>query len=365
MFCSKCGIQIKANTKFCPNCGAEIDNSGSDTEKSTNSGTKKTYYVSSKNRTVALLLAIFGLFGFAGLQRFYVGKPLTGFLYFITFGGFFIGTMYDIYIIYDETFTDGDGFPLYSDGSMKSNYKRRSSTPKTSSAVTIIAVFASFIFLPGIISYIAVNALNSESHNNKDEIVQADVQKKDKNRATKEKTGKNEKKHKPGPIIDLPMNGTPVENITETVKQNTDALWDIVKFSNVKVDTSSGEANVLIVLQGAKGLTAQGTLDEFNRVIKQEIAALYQVNPGINISNVSVNVYMKVIDRKTGAEENILAYKVSMDKNAAHQMHWENYDSISIMSAATDVAMDPSFRNLVQSNAGRSVLDESLETLGF
>lgn len=173
------------------------------------------------------------------------------------------------------------------------------------------------------------------------------------------------KEHRHGLILDVPMTDDPIKNITETVKQNTDGLLGMIEFSDVKVDTSSGEANVLIILQGAKGFTAQGTLDEFNRVIKQEIAALYQVNPGIKISTVTVNVYMKVTYRSNGAEENLLAYKVSMDKNTASQMHWENYKSIDIMSAATDVAMHPSFRKLVNSNAGRSILDESLETLGL
>lgn len=215
MFCSKCGTQIKSTTEFCHNCGARIDNSSSDIEKNTKSEMKKTYYVSSKNRMIALLLALLGFFGFAGLHRFYVGKPFTGFLYFITFGGFFIGTIYDIYTIYDETFTDGDGFPLYSDESMKSNYKRRSSAPKFSSAVTIIAIFISFLFLSSIISAIA---FKSASHSNKDEIAQADSTKKDKNKETKEKKEKKEKEkekeYKPGPIIDIPMDGTPVENIT-------------------------------------------------------------------------------------------------------------------------------------------------------
>lgn len=35
------------------------------------------------------------LTGFAGLHRFYLGKPLTGFIYLITFGLFGIGTIYD------------------------------------------------------------------------------------------------------------------------------------------------------------------------------------------------------------------------------------------------------------------------------
>lgn len=360
MFCPNCGNQVSAGAKFCTNCGATISNDGVDKNTKKPQGEpKKTYYVSSKSRTISLVLAILGLFGFGGLHRFYVGKPLTGFLFLITFGGFLIGTLYDIFTIYSEAFTDGDGFPLYSDESMKPNYKRRKL--KNNTVLTVFAVILSFLFLSGLMSFIAIKATHQDeqrtvgNRQNQDETSLKNGNKgEDKN-----------KEHRHGLILDVPMTDDPIKNITETVKQNTDGLLGMIEFSDVKVDTSSGEANVLIILQGAKGFTAQGTLDEFNRVIKQEIAALYQVNPGIKISTVTVNVYMKVTYRSNGAEENLLAYKVSMDKNTASQMHWENYKSIDIMSAATDVAMHPSFRKLVNSNAGRSILDESLETLGL
>jgi hypothetical protein len=46
--------------------------------------------------TVAYLLAIFGFFGLSGLNRFYLGKPVTGVIWFLTGGLFFIGTFYDL-----------------------------------------------------------------------------------------------------------------------------------------------------------------------------------------------------------------------------------------------------------------------------
>lgn len=88
MFCPNCGNQVSAGAKFCTNCGATISNDGVDKNTKKPQGEpKKTYYVSSKSRTISLVLAILGLFGFGGLHRFYVGKPLTGFLFLITFGG--------------------------------------------------------------------------------------------------------------------------------------------------------------------------------------------------------------------------------------------------------------------------------------
>jgi hypothetical protein len=44
----------------------------------------------------AYLLASFSVFGFAGLHRFYLGKPLTGALWMLTWGLFGFGTLYDL-----------------------------------------------------------------------------------------------------------------------------------------------------------------------------------------------------------------------------------------------------------------------------
>lgn len=66
---------------------------------------------SPKNRLVALLLCLppMGLFG---AHRFYVGRPFTGLLFFITLGLVVFGWLIDIILILFGMFADGKGRPL-------------------------------------------------------------------------------------------------------------------------------------------------------------------------------------------------------------------------------------------------------------
>lgn len=54
-------------------------------------------------------LGILGL----GLYQFYVGRIFKGVLYTITFGGFFIGCLIDLFkLVVTKTFKDANNFPL-------------------------------------------------------------------------------------------------------------------------------------------------------------------------------------------------------------------------------------------------------------
>lgn len=65
--------------------------------------------ISGKERTLAILLACLGIFGVAGIHRFYVGKAGTGVLWLLTGGLFLIGTIVDIVKIANYNFQDGKG----------------------------------------------------------------------------------------------------------------------------------------------------------------------------------------------------------------------------------------------------------------
>jgi len=73
-----------------------------------------------------------GLFGFAGLHRFYLGKPLSGLAYFCTFGFFGIGTILDLMRMSEMVeaanfrFLAGD----YPRSAIAPGYLRRKKTPE-------------------------------------------------------------------------------------------------------------------------------------------------------------------------------------------------------------------------------------------
>lgn len=66
---------------------------------------------SPKSRLVALLLSTPPL-GIFGAHRFYVGRPFTGILYFLTAGLFVFGCLIDLIIIAMGMFADGKGRPV-------------------------------------------------------------------------------------------------------------------------------------------------------------------------------------------------------------------------------------------------------------
>ncbi len=138
MYCSNCGKSIPSDSNICPYCGNKINNYQEGKPK------EKIYYVSAKSRTLAGILCLLGFGGLAGIHRMYVGRWKTGLLYAVTFGVFFLGTLYDIYQIYYESFKDTDGYPLYADSSMKSNHKKR--TPRGDANIFVKVVAVLFLF---------------------------------------------------------------------------------------------------------------------------------------------------------------------------------------------------------------------------
>ena len=58
-----------------------------------------------------LLAYVFWVFGFIGLHRFYLGRPLTGALWALTLGIFFVGWLIDLFLIPDMVEEATERFP--------------------------------------------------------------------------------------------------------------------------------------------------------------------------------------------------------------------------------------------------------------
>lgn len=141
VFCRNCGTPLSDDEVQCPKCGTATEEV---------QGVKNIVLcVSAKSRAIAFVLAIISLLGagvgLGGLHRFYTGNYWSGVLYTITFGGLLGGVLYDIYMIGNEAFKDGDGFPLYSDSEINSGFKRRPLKNEVSNAVLTAYILGSFI----------------------------------------------------------------------------------------------------------------------------------------------------------------------------------------------------------------------------
>lgn len=128
MICKNCRADIKSDETVCKFCGSEVERpqatqniiinnynyaaEKSETKQnSTNiNHTINTHLVSSKNKTVALILCI--VFGYFGVHQFYVGKSSKGWLYLFTMGLFGFGWLIDIVVIATGNFKDKFGLKL-------------------------------------------------------------------------------------------------------------------------------------------------------------------------------------------------------------------------------------------------------------
>jgi TM2 domain-containing membrane protein YozV len=61
---------------------------------------------SDKNWVAVLLLGLLGIFGIAGIDRFYTGSILLGVLKLITFGGLGIWTIIDVILVVTGSYKD-------------------------------------------------------------------------------------------------------------------------------------------------------------------------------------------------------------------------------------------------------------------
>jgi TM2 domain-containing membrane protein YozV len=104
VFCPDCGASMAAEARFCGSCRWDAENPERHAERNLPSSPRELGPPSDKNRLTTLLLCIFG--GFLGLHRFYVGRIGSGVLWFVTFGLFSVGWIYDLVMVATGEFVD-------------------------------------------------------------------------------------------------------------------------------------------------------------------------------------------------------------------------------------------------------------------
>ena len=101
-----CNIKTNCVMKYCPNCGAQIDDKAvvcvkcGVAQPGTNSGSNSEWLT-------VLLLCIF--LGGLGIHRFYVGKTGTGIAQLLTCGGCGIWALIDLIMLLTGGFEDANG----------------------------------------------------------------------------------------------------------------------------------------------------------------------------------------------------------------------------------------------------------------
>lgn len=130
MKCKNCGAETPSEKSVCIYCGSElpkppqpnqniVQNITYNVTNINNSEatpdcrpTAPMMMVSPKSKGAAIALCCCGFLGLGGLNRFYVGKKASGIVYLLTFGLFWIGTIYDLIQLKNGRFKDSNGLPL-------------------------------------------------------------------------------------------------------------------------------------------------------------------------------------------------------------------------------------------------------------
>lgn len=110
-FCKYCGQKIAVDAVVCTHCGRQVEMLKREGDVPSNNvpSRVKQERISPKDKRTALILAVIGLTGCGGLQRFYAGKIMSGLLFLFTGGLLGFGTVWDIIRIATDTFEDSEG----------------------------------------------------------------------------------------------------------------------------------------------------------------------------------------------------------------------------------------------------------------
>ena len=134
-FCRACGQGIHQTASSCPNCGAPQ---------------QRVAPFSIKSQSVAVLLA--ALLGGLGIHRFYLGKPLSGVLYFL-FSWSGVPSMVALVEVFFMTFMRQDAWAR--------KYNLGVPSAPVSMLIRIVALIIPLILIAGLFSQVAMPVFES------------------------------------------------------------------------------------------------------------------------------------------------------------------------------------------------------------
>ena len=114
----------------------------------------------------------------------------------------------------------------------------------------------------------------------------------------------------------------------------------LVKYRDVTV-TPHPDGTYFVVVNCTGIMTDKvGTLDEYRIAAARVMKAMFATD--VNLNGCNFAVWMDVVEKKTGREENHNVYGITLKREAADKINWKNVDSIDITkSAETEKILQP------------------------
>lgn len=134
-----------------------------------------------------------------------------------------------------------------------------------------------------------------------------------------------------------------IEDILAKAAENGSRDTPIIKYRDIVVTQQSDGSNIVVAnFTGEMGWDKQSTLKEYRRTAAHVMKEVF--SSGVNVNGCDFVVWMNVIDKKTGKEDTWNIYGLTLKKDAADKINWENVDQIDITQSAETEKILPILR---------------------